>query len=165
MNEKLVIIPKLVTSGKKMMTIVLFVIACILLLLSTFVSPLLFFLPAILVMVLWVWQGFFSNVEFEYTYFDGDLRFAKIRNKAKRKKIADVNMEDVLILAPKGDRGVYKYENDKNLKCINLTSGRADAKVYELIVKNEEGFMRIEFEPDEEMLNAMMVKYARIIVK
>lgn len=165
MNEKLVIIPKLVTSGKKMMTIVLFVIACILLLLSTFVSPLLFFLPAILVMVLWVWQGFFSNVEFEYTYFDGDLRFAKIKNKAKRKKIADINMEDVVILAPKGDRGVYKYENDKNLKCINLTSGRADAKVYELIVKNEEGFMRIEFEPDEEMLNAMMVKYARIIVK
>lgn len=165
MNEKLVIIPKLVTSGKKIMTIVLFVIACILLLLSTFVSPLLFFLPAILVMVLWVWQGFFSNVEFEYTYFDGDLRFAKIRNKAKRKKIADINMEDVVILAPKGDRGVYKYENDKNLKCINLTSGRADAKVYELIVKNEEGFMRIEFEPDEEMLNAMMVKYARIIVK
>ncbi len=165
MNEKLVIIPKLVTSGKKMMTIVLFVIACILLLLSTFVSPLLFFLPAILVMVLWVWQGFFSNVEFEYTYFDGDLRFAKIKNKAKRKKIADINMEDVVILAPKGDRGVYKYENDKNLKCINLTSGRADAKVYELIVKNEEGFMRIEFEPDEEILNAMMVKYARIIVK
>ena len=165
MNEKLVIIPKLVTSGKKIMTILLFVIACILLLLSTFVSPLLFFLPAILVMVLWVWQGFFSNVEFEYTYFDGDLRFAKIRNKAKRKKIADINMEDVVILAPKGDRGVYKYENDKNLKCINLTSGRADAKVYELIVKNEEGFMRIEFEPDEEMLNAMMVKYARIIVK
>ena len=165
MNEKVVIIPKLVTSGKKMMTIVLFVIACILLLLSTFVSPLLFFLPAILVMVLWVWQGFFSNVEYEYTYFDGDLRFAKIKNKAKRKKIADINMEDVVILAPKGDRGVYKYENDKNLKCINLTSGRADAKVYELIVKNEEGFMRIEFEPDEEMLNAMMVKYARIIVK
>lgn len=165
MNEKLVIIPKLVTSGKKIMTIVLFVIACILLLLSTFVSPLLFFLPAILVVVLWVWQGFFSNVEFEYTYFDGDLRFAKIKNKAKRKKIADINMEDVVILAPKGDRGVYKYENDKNLKCINLTSGRADAKVYELIVKNEEGFMRIEFEPDEEMLNAMMVKYARIIVK
>ena len=165
MNEKLVIIPKLVTSGKKIMTIVLFVIACILLLLSTFVSPLLFFLPAILVMVLWVWQGFFSNVEYEYTYFDGDLRFAKIKNKAKRKKIADINMEDVVILAPKGDRGVYKYENDKNLKCINLTSGRADAKVYELIVKNEEGFMRIEFEPDEEILNAMMVKYARIIVK
>lgn len=165
MNEKLVIIPKLITSGKKIMTIVLFVIACILLLLSTFVSPLLFFLPAILVVVLWVWQGFFSNVEFEYTYFDGDLRFAKIKNKAKRKKIADINMEDVVILAPKGDRGVYKYENDKNLKCINLTSGRADAKVYELIVKNEEGFMRIEFEPDEEMLNAMMVKYARIIVK
>ena len=165
MNEKLVIIPKLVTSGKKIMTIVLFVIACILLLLSTFVSPLLFFLPAILVMVLWVWQGFFSNVEFEYTYFDGDLRFAKIKNKAKRKKIADINMEDVVILAPKGDRGVYKYENDKNLKGINLTSGRADAKVYELIEKNEEGFMRIEFEPDEEILNAMMVKYARIIVK
>ncbi len=165
MNEKLVIVPKLITPGKKIMTIVLFVMACVLLLLSTFVSPFFFFIPAILVTALWVWQGFFSNVEFEYTYYDGDLRFAKIKNKAKRKKMADINMEDVLILAPKGDRGVYKYENDKNLKCINLTSGSADVKVYELIAKNGESLMRIEFEPDEEMLNAIRVKYPRIVVK
>ena len=165
MNEKLVIVPKLITPGKKIMTIVLFVMACVLLLLSTFVSPFFFFIPAILVTALWVWQGFFSNVEFEYTYYDGDLRFAKIKNKAKRKKMADINMEDVLILAPKGDRGVYKYENDKNLKCINLTSGSADVKVYELIAKNGEGLMHIEFEPDEEMLNAIRVKYPRIVVK
>ena len=79
--------------------------------------------------------------------------------------MADINMEDVLILAPKGDRGVYKYENDKNLKCINLTSGSADVKVYELIAKNGESLMRIEFEPDEEMLNAIRVKYPRIVVK
>lgn len=165
MSEKLVIVPKTVTFKKKVITMALFVIACVLLLLSVFVAPFLFFIPAILVAVLWVWQGFFSNAEFEYTYYDGDLRFAKIKNKSRRKKIAYINMEDALILAPKGDRSVYKYENDRSLKCCDLTSGRPDVKVYELIAKSGDNLMRFEFEPDEEMLKAILVKYARIVVK
>lgn len=165
MNEKLVIVPRLKTGKSKVFNVVLFVAACVLLLLASFISPFLFFIPALIVVGIWVWQGFFSNVEYEYTYYDGDLHMAKITNKSRRKNIAAVNMEDVLTIAPKGDRSVYKYETDKNLKYRNLTSKDASAKVYELIHKGEKGMCRYEFEPDEEMLDAIRVKYPRTVVK
>ena len=165
MTEKLVIVPKLVAKGRKTMTMAAFVVACILLLLATFLSPIIFFIPALIMIAVWVYLGYTTNIEFEYTYFDGELRFAKITNKARRKKIAEINMEDVLILAPKGDRAVYKYENDKNMKCKNLCSGSEDARVYELIAKDGEKLTRFEIEPDEEMLNAICVKYARVVNK
>ena len=41
----------------------------------------------------------------------------------------------------------------------------ASAKVYELVCKSEKGMCRYEFEPDEEMLDAIRVKYPRIVVK
>ena len=109
--------------------------------------------------------SFFSNIEYEYTYFDGDLKFAKISNKSRRKKIADINMEDVLVIAPKGDRSVYKYENDSSIKCKDLTSGSGSGRIYELITKKDEKLMRYEIEPDEEMLEAIRVKYARLVTK
>ena len=47
----------------------------------------------------------------------------------------------------------------------NLTSGDPEAKVYELIAKGEKGLVRYEFEPDDEMLNEVMVKYPRSVVR
>ena len=60
---------------------------------------------------------------------------------------------------------IYKYENDKSIACKNVTSGEEDAKVYEVICKDDRSVLRYEFEPDEEMLEAMRMKYARIIIK
>ena len=165
MNEKLVIIPRKLSGARKALNTGLFVMACLLLLLATFLSPYLFFVPAILVAALWIWLGFYSNVEYEYTYYDGDLHLAKITNKSKRKRIADINMEDVITIAPKGDRSVYKYENDKNCKYRDITSGDKTAKIYELIFKDENDICRYEIEPDEEMLTAIMVKYPRSVIK
>lgn len=165
MNEKLVIVPRVKTGMRKVLNVVLFVASCVLLLLASFISPFLFFIPALLVVGIWVWQGFFANVEYEYTYYDGELRLARIMNKSRRKNLANVSMEDVLMIVPKGDRSVYKYENDKALKYKDLTSGDASAKVYELIYKSEKGMCRYEFEPDEEMLDAIRVKYPRTVVK
>lgn len=165
MSEKLVIVPRIRTGVRKVLNVVLFVLSCVLLLLASLVSPIIFFIPALLVVAIWIWQGFFANVEYEYTYFDGELLLAKITNKSRRKNLATVDMEEVLTIAPKGDRSVYKYENDKSLKSKNLTSGDSAAKVYELIYKGEKGMCRYEFEPDEEMLDAIRVKYPRTVVK
>ena len=165
MSEKLVIIPRKVTPMRKFVRTFLFVLAVIFLLGASFLSPVLFFVPAIIVTVLWVWQAFYSNVEFEYTYYDGDLVFAKIKNKAKRKKIADINMNDVIIAAPKGDRALYKYENDNSVKCKKLVSGREGAKVYGIVVKGEQAILRYEFEPDEEFIDAMRMKFPQTVIK
>ena len=153
MQEKLVIVPKKTTGGHKAGMIAFFVLTCLCLVLSMFVSPVMFLVPTIIFGVIW------------YTYYDGDLRFAKIRNKAKRKKIAYLSMDDVLTIAPKGDRSIYKYENDRSVTVKNIASGNADAKLYEAVCKGENGITRYEFEPDEDMLNAIMVKYPRSVIK
>jgi len=165
MSEKLVIVPRRKTPVKKLLTTMLFVLSCMFLLLSIFIAPYLFMVPSVITVSLWVWQNYYSNVEYEYTYYDGDLNIAKIKNKAKRKHIVRVNMEDVLTIAPKGDRSVYKYETDNIYKYRDLSSGNTSAKVYELIFKGEKGMCRYEFEPDEEMLDAIRIKYPRSVVK
>ena len=165
MSEKLVIVPRKLSGGHKAGTIIFFVLTCLSLIAAMFIAPTLFLIPAIIFGVLWYVFGFRSYTEYEYTYFDGELRIAKIKNKSRRKKVALVNMDDVLMIAPKGDRSTYKYENDRNIPFKNVASGVAGAKVYELICKGEKGIARYEIEPDEDMLDAIMVKYPRVVTK
>lgn len=165
MHEKLVIVPKRKTAGKKILNVTWFVLSCLMLVLAMWVNPILFFVPAVIFGVLWYFTGFKGDIEYEYTYYDGELRFAKIKAKSRRKNLAKIQMENVLAFAPKGDRSTYKYETDKNLTYKNLTSGNPDAKVYELVCKGEKGITRYEFEPDEEMLDEIVIKYPRSVIR
>ena len=45
MHEKLVIVPKKNTGSKKILNTVLFILACLMFLLSTFVNPIIFLIP------------------------------------------------------------------------------------------------------------------------
>lgn len=165
MHEKLVIVSKRKTMGNKILSIVLFILTCLMLVSATFLAPGLFALPAVIFGALWYFLSFRSDIEYEYTYYEGDLKFAKIKAKSKRKAIAQVQMDDVLMLAPKGDRSVYKYETDGTISYKNLTSGEPGAKIYELVCKGERGNIRYEFEPDEDMLDAILIKYPRTVIK
>ena len=164
MHEKLVIIAKQKTAGMKVMVIVSFLLTCFCLILSMF-NPIAFLAPTVVLAILWFFLSFRSNVEFEYTYYDGEIRFAKISNKSRRRNLAKILMDDVLGIAPKGDKSVYKYENDAGVPCKKLISGISDAKVYTLVCKSERGIVRYEFEPDEEMLDEITVKYPRSVIK
>lgn len=103
--------------------------------------------------------------EYEYSYFDGEVRFAKILNKSRRKRIGIYSMDEVLMIAPSGDRSVYNYEKNSNLEVKNLTSGNKDAKVYIMVAKGASGQELIKFEPDEKFLDAVCVKYAQKVKK
>ena len=100
-------------------------------------------------------------IEFEYAYFDGEVRLAKIINKSTRKKIAFYHMDEVVIIAPAGDRSVNNYENDSKCKVRDLTSGDPEAKVYTMVAKGEKGMELVKFEPDEEILGEICKKYAQ----
>ncbi len=117
-----------------------------------------YFLP---VALLCFGVGYFLSsryIEFEYSYFDGDVRFAKITNKAKRKKLPAYKIDDVMMIAPSGDPSVYKYENESNAKIRRYQSGSKDAKLYVMAVKGEGGTELIYFEPDEKYLDAVCQK-------
>ena len=77
-----------------------------------------------------------QNTEFEYSYFDGEMRFAKIKNKSRRKRLGIYSMESVAAIAPAGDRSVYNYENGNEIKKIDYTSGQKDVPYYDIVIKS-----------------------------
>ena len=67
-----------------------------------------------------------QNTEFEYSYFDGELRFAKIKNKSRRKRLGIYSMESVAAIAPAGDRsgcGAPVTFGTLCPKCLRLLNG------------------------------------------
>ncbi len=105
------------------------------------------------------------NFEFEYSYFDGEVRFAKITNKSSRKRLGVYDMEEVLNIAPIEDRSMYNYLNDSHIKVLDYTSRKNDVKIYGMVVKGAEGLKLIKFEPDEKYLDAVCVKYRQKVIR
>lgn len=105
------------------------------------------------------------DYEWEYSYFDGDVRFAKIINKNKRKDLKSYNMEDVTVFAPIDDRSMYNYLNDNSMKVRDFTTGFSNRKVYGMVVKGENGRGLIKFERDEKYLDAVCIKYRQKVIR
>ena len=125
-----------------------------------------FMLPFVLVFGgLWYFLTFCSFKEFEYSYFDGEVRFAKIMNKSRRKRIGVYTMEDVVQIAPAGDRSVYKYENDSSLKVKDYTSKVKGRPSYDMVIQKDGGMLLIKFEPDDKYLDAVEVKYKQKVIR
>lgn len=165
MREVLNIVPKKKSTGKKILIGIWLALTIFCLAACIFITPFLFMVPMIIFGVIWYWQAFQSDIEYEYTYYAGDLKFAMVKAKRKRKKIVFLDIENVLQIAPKGDRSVYKYENDNTVSCKKLLSGKPDTKIYNVIYRDGDKVSRIEFEPEEDLLDAIMVKYPRLVVK
>lgn len=165
MREVLNIVPKNRSTGKKVMIGIWLALAVICFAACILVTPIIFMVPMIVFTVIWYWQAFQSDIEYEYTYYAGDLKFALIKAKRKRKKIVFMDIESVLQIAPMGDRSVYKYETDSAVPCKKLISGNPDTKIYDVVYRDGEKVSMIQFEPDEELLDAIMVKYPRLVIK
>lgn len=124
-----------------------------------------FMIPALLLSVVCVVLRAFLHREFEYSYFDGDVRFARITNKSRRKALQGYSMEEVLQIAPAGDRSMHKYENDSQVKKKDYTSGIHNVPYYEMAVKTTNGISLIKFEPDDKYLDAVCMKFPQKVIR
>ena len=68
MHEKLVIVPKKKSVVKKILNTLWFVLACLMFLMATFITPVIFTIPAIVFAIVWYFQAFRSDIEYEYIY-------------------------------------------------------------------------------------------------
>ena len=93
------------------------------------------------------------------------LRFARIINKSRRKRIGVYNIEEVVTIAPAGDRSVYNYENDRSAKIKDYTSGEKNVPYYDIIVRNQDGTTIIKAELDDKYLDEVSKKYKSKVVK
>ena len=96
--------------------------------------------------------------------FDGEVRFAKVLNKNRRKSLGSYTMDDVIQIAPAGDRSVSQYERE-GVKVIDYTSHDKDTAYYDMVLKKEGETLLIKFEPDDKYLEAVEFKYRQKVIR
>ena len=122
-----------------------------------FMMPLFIIAPVIMVCIdIFVFRN--MDVEFEYLFVNGNLDIDKIMSKAKRKKIFEMTVNDLEILAPVGASELRQYQG---LKVINYSSCEAGAKLYEMIVIQKGSKKRIIFEPNSVILDGLRLMAPR----
>ena len=92
------------------------------------------------------------NLEFEYSYFNGELDIDKIFNRASRKKVFSTDIKKMEVLAPVGHDNLNGYQR---LKVYDFTSKNTDSKVYEMVTPYKGELVRVWFEPNENMLDSI----------
>lgn len=129
------------------------------------VAPFVFGIPGVGLGIAGIVILFFNETEYEYYYLDGDFRVTKIKNRNKRKRLIDIALDKAVIIAPASSASLEQYLQNREVYRFDYSSGKHNENCYGLVYNSEEGTNFIYFEPDEKMLNAMRVKYARIIMK
>ena len=114
---------------------------------------------------LWYFLQFRSNIEYEYSYFDGEIRFAKIMNKSRRKNLKSFTIGDVVQIAPSGDRSVYSYENDRMVKVVDYTSHKSEVPYYDMVINSEGVTYLYKLELDDKYLDAVCMKNASKVIR
>ena len=116
------------------------------------------FLPSAVIIAagLMVWLDVFlfgrMNIEYEYVYFEGELDIDRIANQATRKRLFTINVKDMDVIAPTNAQEMLGYQH---LKLIDYSTRTPGNKTYEMVVKQGAEKVRVRFEPNENILNAM----------
>lgn len=157
----------LVPVRKSFLTVFVGILSLILAVFSLLLScASLAFLPFVCVFGgLWYFFFFRSYKEYEYSFFEGEVRFAKVMNKSRRKSIGTYTMDDVVIIAPAGDRSVYQYENDNSVVVKDYSSHVKGDSYYDMILHKEGKTILIKFKPDNKYLDAVEVKYNQKVIR
>ena len=93
--ENTVLVDKKVSVVNVILRYLCIALAIFCVLVSIIVYPGILLVPAIIFAVFWYLLKIASQIEWEYTYIEGRLSFARIKAKRKRKNIAKIEMEAV----------------------------------------------------------------------
>lgn len=98
-----------------------------------------------------VWS--YTSIEYEYSFLNGELTIDKIMGQRKRKTIKCFDIKQAEIIAPSSSDDIIR-RNDA-VKVYDYSSGYKSDKLYTMIMNDGEGIVRIVFEPDERIIDAM----------
>lgn len=136
------------------------IVLTVLVFLATMVIPFALVIGLVMIFVdAYVFKMF--DLEFEYTYIKGELSIDKIMGKERRKKAASFDLSQLEIVAPSDS---YLLDSFKNAsKVYNFTSQEPDHKVYAMVLHQNNGYVKVLFEPNGDILNAMRDAHPRKI--
>ena len=109
-----------------------------------------------------VFFWFRSQVEYEYSYVDGELRVDRILARRRRKRLMTLERDGILTVAPK--RNGASLEREGAVAAIkDVSSHKEGARVYELLYEKAGLTWKVLFEPDDTMLKMMKLAMPRKI--
>ena len=125
-------------------------------------------LPALLITVVMGVAAYFismnAEIEYEYLYVDKELTVDKIMAKSKRKRVATYDMTKIEILAPERSHRLDSYRNNTRYKMKDFTSGVVGQPDIRYTFYYE-GAEKVMFEPNEEMVKAIMMAAPRKVFR
>lgn len=92
------------------------------------------------------------NVEYEYFYMNGNLEIDRIASKKRRRRIFEMKIYDLDVIAPEGAPETQPY---RSVKKIDYSSRSAGVQRYEMIVTQGKTKRKLILEPNELMLEGM----------
>ena len=127
-----------------------------LLLLATLIINPIFFVLAVGFGVFMYFMMPRFNVEWEYTFLDGELRIDRIFSRSSRKRYLELLFDRVDAIAPLKSDDIARNLNNPGFSKVDCSSKSGDdSKVYGILYSDEKSRKVILFEPDEMMLKAL----------
>lgn len=105
-----------------------------------------------------------SEVEYEYLYVANQFSVDQIFGKSKRKKAWEGSMDEIQIVAPTGSAEA-KAQETNNIKVLDFSSHRPEAKTYTLISQSGGERIKIIFEPNEKLIHCMKMTAPRKVIE
>lgn len=132
--------------------------ACVLLILIMvfvflFMSPMVGFILIVAAGVLTYFGFQRTDVEFEYLYLDKEITIDKVYSKAKRKRVAVLEVDKLEILAPQGSHQLDSYSN-RQVKTIDASAGH-DINGQKLYAAYYDGGNKYLMNLDEKFIKAV----------
>lgn len=127
----------------------------------------LMFAPALLIALLIGIAAYFitlnASLEYEYLYVDRELSVDKVMNQSRRKRIATFDIGKVEIMAPINSHQLDSYKN-RNYKTVDYSSWEEKQPDLRYVFYYD-GQQKVIFEPNEEMIKAIMNVAPRKVFK
>lgn len=95
-----------------------------------------------------------QNIEYEYTFTNGDLDIDKIINKSKRKRILTVSVKDFEVMAHVEDKD-HAHELNGFQKTLDFSSGEVKPNTYAALLMHKNEKVKMIFEPNEEIVKGI----------
>ena len=102
------------------------------------------------------------DIEYEYLYINGNLDIDKIMSKSRRKKVFEINVSELELLAPAGCPELRPFQG---VKAVDFTSGEEGSNIYEMIVLKNGEKKKIMFEPNATIIDGMRMYAPRKVVR
>ncbi|MDF1616694.1 DUF6106 family protein [Petrocella sp. FN5] len=104
------------------------------------------------------------NVEYEYIFTNGELDIDQIINKNRRKRLLSVHVDNFIIMVPISNKD-YGKDVEKYSKLYDVSSGVLQENTYAAIFDKDSKKIKLIFEPNEKIFDAIRAYIPRKIKK